>query len=282
MHLVRISVSKDARIQRDTALSTLTALLGKATTADVFPGVRGPSDAVRTAAAYALIPWRRFVHQGKQCEVLAKSPESTSTHGLNLHIHVCERTESKVGYSALVVRLSKTQTQSTPETIREESAHHFPDLVAVLDAATLVQEGQRYLYDNDLRKLLSLVLQPVAFKLWPGVSLVLQDHGVTLARDLERVLGACLASGSLSVSLIALDMSQANREALARELAEELTPHLEKLTDRCGYTAPNSAAIQRDYEALAEKISQAETLLGVPLPLLGTQMDTETAIMALA
>jgi len=229
-----------------------------------------------------LLSWRRFEHQGQDCEVLAKSPKRKKAHGLNLHIHVRLCGEDSVDYSTLIARITSENSTKTPERIKAEGASQFPALLEALDAERLVSEGQFYLYDNDIRKMLDALLEPYTYSVWPGVSLVCQEAGFALAAQLENVFSTALCNGSLSVSLIALEMSQANRQALARELTQELQTQLHKLTERCSYTAPNSKAITADYEALAEKISQAEHVLGVPLPLIEAQIQTESAIMALA
>lgn len=281
MHLVRLSITKEALADRTAVHCALSTMVDAETRDSAMPAARGTTDAVRTAASYALQRWQRFEHAGQTCKAIAKATKGAKKRGLDLHIHVQATGDTSVSYSALVARLTSKTASDTPFLYAEDGAAVFPAIVKALDPHMLREHGQAHLYDNDLRKICDALLDPYAVSMWPGVSLVLTDEGVTFAHALERVLAPCLRAGSLSVSLIALDMSHANREALARDLAREWTPQLANLAERCGYTAPNVPAITREYETLAAKISQAEALLGVDVPCLEAQLTVEAALMAL-
>jgi hypothetical protein len=248
----------------------------------IFPADRSKTDAVRAAAAYALLKYQRFHDRnGRLCKAIAKSPKSATKKGMDIQIHVQACSDDTVEYSQLVARLSAPTAQSTPELIREKAAEEFPDLCKDLHVKALREQGQDNLYDNDIRKLLEGLLDPYTVSLWKGLSLVLDETGLAYIHTLQWHCDAVLSAGKVSLSTLALDMSQANREALARELADEFATQLHKIAERCAYTAPNAKAIVTTYETLASKITQAETLLGVAIPCHDAQLAAETAIMAL-
>jgi hypothetical protein len=146
----------------------------------------------------------------------------------------------------------------------------------------LVDHGQARLYDNDLRKICDRLLEPYTVGLWTGLSLILDDTGLEYVKRLQRCLNRVLCAGTVTLSTLALDMSHANRQALAQELAQEFSGQLVKIVERCAYTAPNVDAIMKSYEVVAGKIAQAETLLGIAIPCQDSQLEVETALMSLA
>ena len=283
MHLLKLSVSRDVQIERSSMMNLLPAyeVCTLEQASKNMPAERSKTDAVRSAASYALLSYRRFDHNGRTCEVLAKSPKSDSTRGMVLQINVREIGDAKVKYSEEILTLSAPNAHTTPEMILTDTAHEFERLVAALNVERLIEQGQRTLYDNDVRKLIELLLDQYTVGLWKGLSLVIDDTGLTYIKRLQRLLDTELDAGSVTLSTLALDMSQANRSALARELAQEFIPMLEHLTERAGYPAPSVKKILADYDALTAKLEQAEALLGCPIPCNDARMDLETALMAL-
>jgi len=250
-----------------------------------LPAMRGTSDAVRTAARYALLRYRTFNDAGNNtCHALAASPKGENGRGLNLHVNVQVRTTDNVEYSTLVCKLQAPRSGDIPECIPGDGATVYPDLYKELsNIPALVAVGQDHCFDNDLRKVLENVLADHAYDLgWKGIRLVLSDEAKAYAIAVEKALRRSLDTGTLSISCIALDMSEANREALASELAQEFTAQFEALTERCSYTTPNVPVITKEYEALRSKLHSAEDLLGVEVPCIAAFIDCEQALMALA
>jgi hypothetical protein len=216
------------------------------------------------------------------CKAIAKSPKNAKKKGMDIQIHVQACGDDTVEYSQLIARLYAPQASAVPELIREQAASDYAQLCADLNIATLVEQGQERLYDNDLRRLCDRLLEPYTVGLWTGLSLVLDDTGMAYLARVQKLCNAELSAGTITLSTLALDMSQANRQALARELAQEFDGQLSKLVERCSYTAPNVDAIMKAYELLSAKISQAEMLLGIAIPCQDSQLSAETALMSLA
>lgn len=283
MHLLKLSVAKDTTIPRQDMTNLLPAyeVCSLETASKAMPAERSKTDAVRAAASYALLSYKRFEHNGRTCEVLSKSPKSDSKRGMTLQINIREIGESKISYSEEILTLSAPDAHSTPEMLLSPIAVDFERLVAALNVDTLIDRGQSTLYDNDIRKIIELLLERYTVSLWKGLSLVLDDDGLKYIKRLQRLCDSELTHGSVTLSTLALDMSQANRTALARELGEEFCALLAKLLERAGYPAPSVKAINAEYELLSAKIDQAELLLGCEIPCTHARIDLETALMAL-
>ena len=286
MHLLKISIEKETYAYRNLLLASLTrygVCQSESEALALLPAVRAKTDACRAAAAYTLLRYQRFYDQaGRLCKAIAKSPKNAKKKGMDIQIHVQACGDDTVEYSQLVARLYAPQASAVPELIREQAASDYAQLCADLNIATLVEQGQSRLYDNDLRKIMDRLLEPYTVGLWTGLSLVLDDTGMAYLARVQKLCNAELSAGTITLSTLALDMSHANRKALAQELAQEFDGQLQKIAERCSYTAPNVDAIMKAYELLSAKISQAETLLGLDIPISAAQLHVETAIMALA
>jgi len=218
---------------------------------------------------------------GRLCKAIAKSPKNAKQKGLDVQIHVQACGDNTVEYSQLIARLYAPQASAMPELIQESASTDYQQLCCDLDISSLVSQGQARLYHNDMRKILERLLEPYCVGLWTGISLVLDETGLDYVKLLQRCCDQAMSAGTVTLSTLALDMSHANRKALAQELADEFTIQLAKLVERCAYTAPNVDAIMKTYELLSAKIAQAETLLGIAIPLSDIQLEVETALMSL-
>jgi len=286
MYLLKISIEKETYAYRNLLLASLTrygVCQSESEAQALLPPMRAKTDACRAATSYTLLRYQRFYDQaGRLCKAIAKSPKNAKKKGLDIQIHIQACGDDTVEYSQLVARLYAPQASAVPELIREQAASEYAQLCADLNIATLVEQGQERLYDNDLRRLCDRLLEPYTVGLWTGLSLVLDDTGMAYLARVQKLCNAELSAGTITLSTLALDMSHANRKALARELAQEFDGQLSKLVERCSYTAPNVDAIMKAYELLSAKISQAEMLLGIAIPCQDSQLSAETALMSLA
>jgi len=286
VHLLKISITKESYAYRNLLLASLTrygVCQSESEAQALLPPMRAKTDACRAATSYTLLRYQRFYDQaGRLCKAIAKSPKNAKKKGMDIQIHVQACGDDTVEYSQLIARLYAPQASAVPELIREQAASDYAQLCADLNIATLVEQGQERLYDNDLRRLCDRLLEPYTVGLWTGLSLVLDDTGMAYLARVQKLCNAELSAGTITLSTLALDMSQANRQALARELAQEFDGQLSKLVERCSYTAPNVDAIMKAYELLSAKISQAEMLLGIAIPCQDSQLSAETALMSLA
>ena len=137
----------------------------------------------------------------------------------------------------------------------------------------------RHYFESDLRKLAQGLLEASCMPLWPGVLLALTPEASQAVDALQHLLGA-LEAGQGAVSLLSLDHTPANRQALAQELAQGFGEALGKLQEQLGYDAPMVEKIQAKYDALAAKIALAESVLGVEIDCLDAQADVELALAA--
>lgn len=271
MHLLKLTITKDARIDRNELAARLESLcdenlLDTTLYLATLPQPRSATDALRVAAADALRDFQNFTDsKGRQCKVLAARPAGAGA-GVHLHINVQARDTQNVEYSTLVCKLDASKPDASDKALEStyDGQRDYPDIIDALYPPDLQRAGTRYLYESDLRKLLQGLLEPCTLPLWPGLWLVLTDQAVALCSRLER---ACqLPRGTVQLRMLGLDTSQVTRHALASELADNFTAQCDKLAERLEFTAPNLPAIATDYAALCEKIMLAEGILGCEIP----------------
>ncbi len=272
MDVLKLSISKNALIERKTLEDLLTD-----TEASILPMARGMADNVRLALAYRLKDFRNFEHNGAQCKVLAVPTRGSK--GLDIWIHVQRRSTDTVQYSPEpVCQISGNGgTQPVQVTISDYSYHDL--LHAIGSGASLEAFGEQHYFESDIRKLAQSLLEASCLPLWPGILLALTPDAVQAIKAVERLLGA-LDAGLGTVSLLSLDHTPANRQALAQELAQGFGEALGKLQEQLGYDAPMVEKIQAKYDALAVKIALAESVLGVEIDCLDAQADVELALAA--
>jgi hypothetical protein len=273
MDLLRISVSKDSclpRTQFDSFLNNILQPLWAAPLLEpALPRVRNSTDNVRCALAYALRPWLKFEQDDARCKVLAVPTKGAK--GLDICIHVQARGTDSVEYSDLVCRITGgTLDQPITTTATEAGLTRYPALVADVQAATLERHGAHHLYDNDIRRLCDALMSAHGVPLWPATLLV-NASAKTYVAALGQLQGILL-SGTISLSLLSLDDTPANRDALAHELAVSIGAELSDVHDRLYYVAPSLGPLRKVYDRLCFKIAHAEQLLGVPIPC-STQLD---------
>lgn len=275
MDLLKISVSKDAVIRRDALLAHL-----HETRHALLPLSRAAADNVRLALTYRLRPYRRFADGLDTCQAIATPTRGAK--GLDIWVHVQRATRDSVEYSPEpIMRITgdggKNPVEVTVSTIGLEK---YSELVRAIGSAESLQEfGAEHFFEPDIRTLSKKLLEDACLPLWPGIMLCLTGEGHAQVQSVQAILGA-LDGGQARVSLMSLDNTPANREALARELAETFVPQLEKLTERLGYPAPNVEAVQAEYDALLQKLALAETVLGVEIDCLDAQVAVEMALGA--
>ena len=266
MDLMRLSVSKNTRIRRDTVAQVAgsPALVARwPELAALFP-VRNRTNTIRVALADKLRRWQKCeASNGEQWRAIATPTKGSK--GLDIRVHVQRRGVDTVTYSDLVVSYTggagdPVQCQITPE------AAQYPDLVADIgNIDTLLAYGDAYWFDNDLRGLCQDLLAQACMPLWPGVTLVLDSAARGAIADLETLLAGC-EDGGITCRLLSLDNTPANREALARELGEHLEEDAHKLLEACQYTVPNVKRCTQLYTDLVDKVEQAERILEVEIP----------------
>jgi hypothetical protein len=241
---------------------------------DLLPSLRCPSDALRVATTYVLRDWSSWKGEdGTVYKALAASP--TGQRGLVLDINVQIRKPDGVQYSETVCRVEALDGKD-PQCVRSQTnSSLFTDLFHALDIDTLLRLGTAHLFDQDLRRLCSDLLSAEADTLWPGVWLCLRD---TPAMQAIAELGTLVCQGSVTLQTLTLEQSDANRQLLADELAQEYIAQLGKLSKRLDYPTPNLETIERDYLVLCEKIRSAEALLGLPIACLSEQVTFEQAL----
>ena len=266
MDLMRLSVSKNTRIRRDTLMHSAGAPALAARwpeLASLLP-VRNRANTIRVALAYKLRRWQKFeASNGDLCCAIAKPTKGSK--GLDIRVNVQRRGVDTVTYSDLVL----SYTGGAGEPVRCEvtpEAAQYPDLVADIgDIAALEAYGQTYWFDNDIRMLAQDLLEQAYMPLWPGVTLMLDSTARDAITDLETLLAGC-EDGGMTCRLLSLDNTPANREALARELGEHLEEDAHKLLEACQYTAPNVKRCTQLYTDLVAKVEQAERILEVEIP----------------
>lgn len=286
MHLLKLTVTKDARIDRDTLAERLAVLqddgvIAQATVMQAWPANRQPGDALRVAASDALRAFQDFTDsRGRRCKALAAKPLGAGA-GVHLHINVQARETNNVEYSTLVCKLDSDKPDASDKRLETTSdgREDYPDIIDALYPPDLLRAGERYLYESDIRRLLQGLLEAVTvpLALWPGIWLVRSDAAELCSR-LERAF--TLPRGAVRIRLIGLDTSGLTRTALAEELSEQFTGQAEKLTERLAYPAPNLPALERDYAALCDKLAQTEELLGCQVPCWEALEGFELALMA--
>ena len=253
--LLKLSISKDALIERGTLHGLLTD-----PQATLLPVERGAADNVRLALSYRLKDLRNFAQGGAQCKVLAVPTRGSK--GLDIWIHVQRRSTEAVEYSSEPVCQIRGSGAGEPVTVAV-SDHSYPDLLQAIGTSTSLKEfGARHYFESDIRKLAQGLLEASCLPLWPGILLALTPEASHAIQGVRRLLEA-LDAGQGTVSLLSLDHTPANRQALAMELAEGFGEQLAKLTEQLGYEAPMVEKIQAKYDALASKIALAESVLGV-------------------
>lgn len=266
MDLMRLSVSKDTRIPRAVlaAMALAPALIQRWPDLQSLLPVRNRTNTIRVALASKLRRWQKFeAANGDQCRAMATPTKGSK--GLDIRIHVQRRGLDNVRYSDLVLSYSGGSGSPVECTATPEAAQ-YPDLVADIgDVASLEAYGESYWFDNDVRVLAQALLEAACMPLWPGVTLVL-DHGAREAiGDLETLFSGC-ETGGITCRLLSLDNTPANREALARELGEHLETDAAAILEACQYTPPNVKRCTTLYQALLEKVEQAERVLECEIP----------------
>ena len=280
MDLLKLSVSKDALIERETlhALCLADPQVRELPLMTLLPMTRGMADNVRLAVRYRLKDFRSFTQEGVKCHVDATSTDGAD--GVDMWVHVKRRTKGSVKFTTEPV-CQVIGNGKAPLAVRvTPTGESYPDLVrAIGTAASLEEFGQKYYFESDIRKLAQGLLEASCLPLWPGILLALTPEAALAIKSLERLLEA-LEAGQGTVSLLSLDHTPANRAALAQELAAGFAAALAKLAERLGYPSPTTEKIQAEYDALAARIALAESVLGVEIECLDAQADVELALAA--
>jgi hypothetical protein len=281
MDLLKISITKDARIDQSTLIARLHAAdIPVRDIEALLPMKRSDADNTRLAVSYTMRQYQKFQSEGQECRALAIPTKGGK--GLDLRIHVQSRSSSDVAFTQTAICSINDGGAKAPIvcSVTQEAYRRFPDLAKALESPKrLLEFGEQYFFESDLRRLCEGLFEGDCVSLWPGLRLVLTAEARATVAALQRLLRA-LDAGTVNLAMLSLDNTPANREALARELGEGFSEQLEKLTERCGYTPPNVAAICKEYAALQEKLTLAEGVLGVEIPCFEAQAQLELALDA--
>jgi len=211
-------------------------------------------------------------------KAIAAAP--TEQKGLMLDINVQIRKADGVQYSETICTMSAEDdghplrfTGKPDCAVYKTTA--FRPLYDALEPWALKDLGTAHLFDTDLRNIAEGLLEGSVDKLWKGVWLCLGD---TAAFEEIATLGTLVCAGSVTLSMLTLDQSEANRLMLADELAKEYLSKLERLTKRLALPKPNLEAIERDYMEVCVRIRNAEEMLGVKVPCLAEQVTFEETL----
>jgi len=267
--LIKISVPKSTLADRDRVSNWLRSQ-GKE---GLMPKDRTTADAMRVAISYVLRDWSSWKGEdGTVYKAIAAAP--TEQKGLILDINVQVRKPDGVQYSQTVCRLSGDE-KDAPERTGPYPLPEFRALYEDLEPWKLKDLGEVHLFDSDLRNIAEGLLEGSVDKLWKGVWLCL---GEAAALEDVATLGTLVSTGSVTLSTLTLDQSEANRLMLAEELAKEYLGKLERLSKRLALPRPNLEAIERDYMEVCARIRHAEEMLGVQVPCLAEQVTFEEAL----
>lgn len=238
----------------------------------LMPKDRTTADAMRVAISYVLRDWSSWKgNDGTVYRAIAAAP--TEQKGLMLNVNVQVRKPDGVQYSETICTLSSNDHD---EPHRMSGAFHgFNELYCALEPWALKDLGSAHLFHNDLRNIAEDLLEGSVDKLWKGVWLCL---GQAAALEDVATLGTLVSAGSVTLSTLTLDQSEANRLMLAEELAKEYTGKLERFTKRLALPKPNLEAIEKEYMEVCVRIKNAEEMLGVKIPCLAEQVVFEEAL----
>ena len=277
MNLIRISITRDATIDRTSLLDKVVNTALEKTVTDLLPS-RNTTDNIRIGLSHAADTWRKFDRHGKRCKLLITPTDGSKQ--LDLRIHVQARDTQNVDYSELILSLTGTATSGVTATATEAGTQLYPDIVAALsDLGALEQFGAAYLCDTDIRRLLQALLQDITLPLWPGVMLSLDADTDSRVTEVQQLV-ADTVTGAATCCCVSLDNTPANRVALAGELAENFTSEANNLVKRLSYPAPALKQIRRDYDALAQRCEETEKLLSVEIATWDALADLEMQLVA--
>lgn len=240
---------------------------------------RNQTDVVRVALAWQARKWARFTHEGQECKAMVDHTKGGK--GLDVRIHVRRKDAQNVSYSDLVISIHGGIGEPIVATATETGTIRYPGLVADLgNIAALRAFGEQHLFDNDVRRLVQGLLERRVVALWQGVSLVLQESTHVAIRACEVLLRGC-AAGEVTCTLLSLDKTPANRQALARELGERYETEAADLQEALAYTDPNLKRCRKLYDDLVSRVQSAEALLEVEIPCWEVLCDVEMTLTSL-
>lgn len=273
--IVRASVPRHARIGRQEMAARLEDHCGAILAEQLQPSQRNARDALRKAISYRLRPVSRMVLDGQEYYIL--SAEAKDNKAFVVEFHVQQRGE-KVDYLEV-----GSLTYREGEGVKWITGRHgtllpgLPGTIMRLDGQEVLGFGLDTLFDNDLRAILDKYLHGKILRLWPGVYIAL-DAAERQAVLQAKALMNGLDEGAVTVSLLNLEDTKANREALALELAQEFIRVFEDITARAAKPGPNIELLEEELTGLSQRKATAELLLGVEIPCLDAQLDAEMAV----
>ena len=280
MELLRLSVQREtliskAMLAQNMHQSVVAARWNPDALEKAIP-VRNQTDSIRVALAHKARAWAKFEQDGQECKAVVDATKGAK--GLDLRIHVRRKDAQQVSYSDLVLSITGGAGEPVRADVTPIGQTQYPDLVADLGNLEALQAfGEAHLFDNDLRRLAQDLLARVTMPLWPGVALVL-DPAAQSAISALQALYAHLTQGAVVCRLLSLDNTPANKIALAEELAERLTTEGAEILEMLGYPDPNQKRIQKLYDALVERVRNAEALLEVEIPCWDVLADIEMGL----
>mgnify|MGYP003575195287 FL=1 len=273
--IVRASVPRVARIRRAAMQARLDVQCGSMLAAQLMPGKRNARDALRKAISYRLRPVSTVLIDGVEYRIIAAEAKDNKAFVIDFH---AQQRGKRVDYVAIGSLIYSERNGVTWEF--GAGVHKFPMFPgSIIPQANkeVLTFGQVTLFDSDLRRIMDGYLEAKILKLWPGVYVALQAAERQAVLEAKALMTG-LDEGDVTLSLLNLEDTKANREALASELAQEFIRAFEDLEARAGKPGPNVEGLQAELESLAHRKLTAEALLGVEIPCSEPFCNAELAV----
>lgn len=276
MYLIKLTVSKDAAIGKEKIREEFSERFPKISLNDEKPS----TDAIRCALSYRLRPWGKFEKEGYACKAIAATPKSTPKGKLHIEIHVQERSNDGVNYTARVCTITYTPENGL-DLEPGDDYERYACLVDSIDAPTLEEFGKNTLLEYEIRKILNSVLADSALKFWSGTHVCVSESRMDAIRRAAIIFGI-LDTGYVAVRTLTLDNSEENRREVAEHIAENvIDPQFEDLICRAEGPGPNVERLEQEYEELINKIDEIQAWLDTEIPCIEMQEMFEIALSAL-
>jgi hypothetical protein len=269
--IIRASVPRVGRIHRQVMRARLEEACGQTIADALMPVDRNAKDAIRRALTYRLQPIKSLVVDRTEYKVI--HAEAKEAKSLVIDVHAQQRGQ-QVDYLHIG---SLRYNGHVVEWTDGPAVEHFRAVVKAVEPQTILPWGRMQLFDADLRQILNDFLEGKILRLWPGVHIALNQAEHQAVLD-AKALMSDLDEGDITLSMLNLEDTKANREALATELAAEFIKAFADIETRAGKVAPNVELLQAELQAWGQRKLEAEALLGVEIPVGDAHVNAELAI----
>lgn len=282
--LARLRVSANARLDRTLAQRALTAM-GEETKLRE----KHRNDAVRVAAAYRLRKTPNLQDEdGNRVDILAVEPKSSTSDNFEMCFHIRHKGK-KVDYSDLIAHLKVLENGDTSLSWPDFNNHNPKpwgqaiEKVYLSDRMNLVELGQQFLFDKDIRRQVENGPFSKLTKIFPGTWLTTHSDEVeTLKKWNETFLsGEALVEGDASITILELNDNEVNRAAIAQEIADNFAAEFNTIAAKCAEVGPLLSRLMKDYEDVLKRMQIASAALKVPLEVSDEMESCELALMLL-